>query len=275
METICWNKEELEDLKLMVPRLDKDATNPKVVRDIVDRIIPRDEDGKAYASLRLKDNGQAAAFSPNYNGITVSLENYKENAEGFAEVICKNGRINNSARLVSYLELFSLVHEVKHVRQKLIAKGIEQTPYQGVNIAYKEIFDVITKKDFIIPRPITQIRKAISEVIYYTHAYDFVLERNADIEALRDVIWISESLGDEEEKKGLELFMCLSESVGYLNNGNGSIQETFKKMHMMDKYKRLPFDCEISLDERIRYGLPISDDVQISLIKQLKQPLNY
>ena len=72
---------------------------------------------------------------------------------------------------------------------------------------------------------------------------------------------------DNEMRKNLishffHELMCSQLAIGYVKNNKGSFEETFRNILMLKKYRQLDHDFDLLVEERIRYGLPISKDIR-------------
>ena len=57
--------------------------------------------------------------------------------------------------------------------------------------------------------------------------------------------------------------------AGYLGDNNGSFEETYKTIHMMNKYKKLDTNYDLDEDTKLRYGLPVSEDTKKMILKKI------
>ena len=98
----------------------------------------------------------------------------------------------------------------------------------------------------------------------------FVLERNANVEAYDLLLKLSRYESNSElEKLMYNQWMGYS-ACGYASlKNNGPFEESFKSTWRREKFRELDFSEDISVSERIRYGLPIEDSDRIVLLKNL------
>lgn len=220
---------------------------------------------------RIREKGNiTASFEPQYKFIRMSvnrLNNFMDaNQNDFKEYIIEN----DYNKLRGYFLLFALTHEIEHSRQYLMGEKIITAPNEMLSSVYKDIMGLFTNKNYILPRPIKEIRTFISLILYKRKQNFYVLERNANVESL-DIVRKSALYNEDEEISILfnsmkyEFLKC-----GYESTTEGVIEETYRELLMYDKYKRICKEIEISEEDRVRYGFNIDENTRTKLL-QLKK----
>ena len=71
-----------------------------------------------------------------------------------------------------------LTHEVEHSYQYLIGKEVVPASCKMLQQGYKCLSELLVPKDYILPRPIKQVRRVISVISYKRRENEFLLETN-------------------------------------------------------------------------------------------------
>lgn len=169
------------------------------------------------------------------------------------------------SELFSYIVLFVLCHEVEHVYQFMFGHDYIKHDYRIVTDLYKNMteFSVMKNTPYIIENILFERYKYVKDKV------TFVLERNANVEAY-DLLY---KLSLIEENDSITRFMnnqylwyC---ACGYLKmKNNGSFEESYRDSWRHRMFKSFDFSEEISVEDRIRYGLPIEDDDRLVLLNK-------
>lgn len=266
MSIILENKNNLESLKRYICYLKEYSIDENLIKEIIDFLIPTINNEKT-ASYTVKYNGiKAAIYNTKYKNINISLYKLEKVIE--RELI--DYKVRDLDSLKAYLIMFALLHEIAHLYQHLISEGKINSP-KIVALSYKELIKIVTKSDSIIPRPITDTLKFIRHLIYSKNQFYYLLERNANIEAFELINTVAKELNDTECVLQFEDLYNLCNIIGYKNNYNGSIEETFNKLFMRNKYQNLynKFNEQMDTSDRVRYGLDIDHKTKIELLKKI------
>jgi hypothetical protein len=164
--------------------------------------------------------------------------------------------------LYAYNFMYALIHEVEHVYQFMFSQGHLNAPYNIVGELYHKLFEYDVDNMNCVIRDILLFRK-----MFYSRKVNFVLERNANIETCDLLRRVCEYENNKDIFGSINCEYLIYMKLGYLRKKyNGSFDESFSKI-----WRRDLFDgkvCEdISIDERIRYGLPIDDESRRLLLR--------
>ena len=239
--------------------------NENVLCEILNGIIP--VNGNYQVSGVIQKEGYPAYFNFFDKEIHLSEVDLKKYVDNMLKSIISvyPGLEKYKTELFSYLILFVLCHEVEHVYQFLFASDYLDHPVELVSELYKNIvkFPKGEFKSKIIEFILFERYKAVKDKA------TFVLERNANIEAY-DLLY-KLSLNDDifDIERFLHNQYLWYSACGYLKlRNNGAFEESYKDIWRYGLFKSFDFSEEISVEDRIRYGLPIEDDDRISLLKK-------
>lgn len=230
------------------------------VDDVIKELLPKKE-GRLLINYNIKDKGfDIAKFIPKIRSINLCMNQVNkwldENVAGIAKIYNEN----DISALRNYMFIYVLTHEISHSYQYLISRGEIDSPNKVLKDAYSGLFDILNPKEYIIPRPIKQTRRYISLALYKHNENFYLLERNANIESTNLVSRVA--LYNDREDMYL-IFKRMENTwlrCGYMDTGMGSIEETYRKILMYDKYKKFYSEINIPVEEKIKYGFNISEE---------------
>ena len=205
-----------------------------------------------------------AIFMPSSTKILISIDSLKEWIYNNSKDLESN---IDSEILNKYLLLFVLTHEIEHSNQHLMSKKIIECNNMLSN-AYSEIFNLMEKKHYYYPMPVTLVRRLISKMAYKNNQNSYFVERNANIEAT-DFVRSYAIMNDREDV--YNLFNSLNHDfikIGYIDSNIGSIEETFKNIHMYDKYLKIKEDVILNNFDLAWYGFNIDEDEREYILKR-------
>lgn len=251
-------------LSSMLEIIEKEPLNSMLVEGLLDSIIPRDEEGNLLVGYRIKENGKyPAIYYPRYNTIEVGMLGLMQWVEVNGNDLASAYIIDNSYRVKLYLVLMAIMHEVEHSYQYLMAKGKIDAPCKMLRDGYKTLTELMIPKNYILPRPIKQIRRVISILKYKQNENEYLLERNAQYNSLNDLIDVAMYLGHEDIAKMFTNMRDIFGSAGYTKNCDGPIINTLRGIWMSDKVKKISMDYEgIDMADRYKLGLPIDQETR-------------
>lgn len=268
MSHILKSQNDLLIFSDIINQVSKDKLNKEYLEEILKLLIPNNN-GKPLIDYNISErNFSTAIFIPRSKRILLSLEKILKWLEANTKDIADLYKINDTDMLKSFLFLFVITHEIEHSYQYLIGEGLIPSPSKTIQCGYKGIFDLLVPDNYIIPRPIKQTRKTIATILYKLHQNSYVLERNANVESTDLLCQLAEFMEREDLFKVFDSmkreFICL----GYYDSPIGCLEETYKKLLLHDKYKKFFEEINIPEDEKIRYGLGISDETRQKILRK-------
>ena len=264
------SREEILNLKKYLNDLEDANIDVYVLYNILHDIIPKSENGTDLVGIIVKENGNTpAAYIPRNNTIIISKNGFSNVVDSSAEAIGQATGIHEISRLKTYYRLFALLHEVEHGYQFMIARDKIPFKYSEVKEGYKNIINRLSKGSYILPRPITEIKHTIAYFKYQKNAYDYVLERNASIEAARDICQIADSNNETDIKDAFDILKSSMEYIGYEDDTKGCMYKTHKELLLSKEYNRIHRDVFYDI-ERKRFGPEIDEDTRNELLKKYR-----
>ena len=259
MSHILKDKIDLDVIRYFYDNLDTSNISKGFVIDILEEILPRDFCNQLLIEYDVKDNGlNPAIFYPGRDLISLSISKIDKWLKNNTESLGEYYKVSDLNLFSKYLFFYMVIHEIEHGYQFLIADDKIASPCVLVRDGYKGIFDLFDKKDTIIPRPIKESRRLFSLFLYKFHENEFVLERNANVESLDLICKLAKRLSDEKSYTVfLDMFYTFIK-CGYLDNNKGILLNTYNSILMGDRVSKTDDYSDLSFEQRVRYGLPIS-----------------
>lgn len=273
MSTCRVTKEKLLEIKKLVEEMKCIGLNYENYKMFLHLITPR-QGNIPLLKDKIKEHGNTRiVFVPESSSIVGTFDKAnvwaKNNLDAFDFIY----NVKDKKTLELYLNLFTLAHEVEHLKQYLCGKGTLTTGAREVDYAYQSLLDLFIKDQSIIPNPVKNVRKAASFFVYKANENQYVLERNANIEAFDLLGKIAYSCADEEMVGVFDLIRRYFSQIGYLDDTNGSFYETYKKIFMLNKYKKIFRNSDILeiMDDydKVRFGLPVDKKVREDVLKMV------
>lgn len=272
MANIKLSRDQLVHAKELVELMKKEGTNPEYMNEFLNLLLPR-LGGVTAIKNKVKTNGAGnLKFIPGANSIVGSysiLDKWSYfNSKDFGEMF----KVKDLETLRIYLLIFALAHETEHSYQALAGSGRKSTGIREVDDSYREIINLFSKVDTMIPRPIKQTRRAISLMAYKKNENAYVMERNANAEAFDFVSLLGKTCGDEEIYHSFDKARRSVLIHGYTKDTKGSICETFKSILMEKKYYeifRYYVEDKYAIDDydKVRFGLPVDSEVREDVLR--------
>lgn len=259
MGNIVHSEEDSKYLCSLVYDIKDSGFDKQKIESVLERIMPRDKDGNMLLKYRVSDKGvHTAIFIPQYEVVEVSIKKLNSWLDINTRDLAEMYEIEDKDLLRSYLVLMVLMHEVEHAYQYLISLGKVEALCIAIRDAYSILFDLMKRKDYILPRPIKQVRRAVSVISYKRRENEFLLERNAQFDSLGTLSNIA-FYNEDMDIRGLLLDMrSVFATAGYSNNTDGTLINTFRDIYMVDKLKKINHDYEdMDMMDRYRLGLPV------------------
>ena len=263
-----YTKEELLKYSKYLDALSQKDTPKEVIDEIYDELIPRDSNGKMIFDKNIiQRNGFHAAYLPYLNTIQISVPNFDKQTIGTAKAIQEFTNIGTVENLIPYYKLFALFHELEHGFQFTLVKDRIPFEHTEVKQGYNNIITAITKSDSVFPNPVRDILQAVRFFISQKNRNDYILERNASVEALNDLVYMAEVNGDQAAKENLTALRDSILLIGYKDDNKGCMYRTHKDLRLLKKYNKIP-KTELSEENRLRFGLEIQDETREELLSR-------
>lgn len=259
MGHIIKTEEDYNYLCTLVNEINENSFDKGTVESVLRRLLPKDCEGDFLIDYNIRDRGgYTAIFIPKYEIINISLLELYAWVDRNAADLATMYEVEDTRLLSSYLCLLAIMHELEHAYQYLVGIGKVEAPCKMIKEGYKTLFDLMIRKDYVIPRPIKQARRAISLVAYKSKENEFLLESNAQFDSLGTLSNIAFDNGHHEIRGALMDMRTVFATAGYTKNGDGPLINTFKSILMGDKLKKIDHDYEcIDMMDRYRLGLPV------------------
>lgn len=259
MGNIIHSVEEYDYLKDFVANSDKMIITKDMVEEFLHRFVPKDELGNELIRILVRDKSNVTAiFYPRFESIEVSINKLNNWLSFNSKDLAEHFKVSDIELFCNYLFLMVLTHELEHSYQYLIGKGIVKAPCRMIQQGYKSLFDLLIPKDYIIPRPVKQVRRFVSLVAYKKCENQYLLERNAQFDSLSLIADIALSNGHEEMFKIFNSMKNIFATFGYTNNADGTLVNTFNDIYMKDKLNTIDQDIDnLGMNDRFRLGLPV------------------
>ena len=265
MSHIVNNDEGIKKISSYLELVRSSGYNKDVLFEILDGVIPINSDFQVNAEI---DNSDYVAYFSWFNKVIHLNENelLKYVNKMTDEVINMYHSLKNYRHeLFSYIILFVLCHEVEHVYQFMFGHDYIKHDYKIVADLYKNMteFSVMKNTPYIIKSILFERYK------YVKDRATFVLERNANVEAYDLLYKLSLIEGNDCITRFMNNQYLWYSACGYLKiRNNGSFEESYRDTWRHRMFKSFDFNEEISVEDRIRYGLPIEDDDRLVLLKK-------
>lgn len=259
MGNIVHSVEESDYLKNFVMNFDKTVITKDVVEEFLHRFVPKDEFGNELIRILVRDKGNVTAiFYPRFESIEVSINKLNNWLSFNSRDLAEHFIVSEIDLFTNYLFVMALTHELEHSYQYLIGKEIVKAPCRMIQQGYKSLFDLLIPKDYIIPRPVKQVRRVVALVAYKKNENQYLLERNAQFDSLSLIADIALSNGHEEMFKVFNGMKNVFATFGYTNNAEGTLINTFNDIYMKDKLNTIDQDIDnLGMNDRFRLGLPV------------------
>lgn len=242
----------------------KKGYSKEAIIDILEEIKPFHKDYPI--NIEITEKGYPAYFNAYRNLVHISESSLKNYIDKLIEGIIKlyPNLEKQREELFAYTTLFILCHEIEHTYQFMFGERYLEPPYEVVGDAYKKLIEIKEEKMSLL-----QFRILLSRYKSQKDKAHFVLERNANVEAYDLLLKLSQYESNPEMERLMYNQLTGYQSCGYASlRFNGSFDQSFKTTWRKRKFEELDFSEDIPVDERIRYGLPISDEDRLVLLRR-------
>lgn len=259
-------KEKLLEVRNIIEDIKNNGISEEYIKELY-KYLGYDMIPLHFTNLR----GNVAAFSPKYNSIAVNIDKSVDWTTALLNDSLEHFDIKDKELLKAYSYVSLLSHEIEHSHQKLIADKKIDPKYSYQSDAYHTIFEIMRKKDYYFPRPISLVIDIFRFIIYMGNAYSFILERNATIEGYNISSQIASLTNEKDIMNAMITYRNSFILQGYTQSGEGTLKHTFDSLGLMKKYNKLILPSDISLAEKAREGLEITEEERNKLELILKE----
>lgn len=261
------NKEQLLIIKDLIEYAQKKGIDKVFLEQVLTELLPSNN-GISLMNYKILNKGyMTALFDPNTERILISMNKLNQWLDMNSNDLNKVYKIDDLNEFKIFLTLFAIVHEIEHAKQFLIGKDLITAPNQLIRNGYKGLFELFRADDSIIPRPIKNTRRFISLMLYKVKQNYYVLERNANVESTELLKQLSLYMNKEDIFDIFDDFKTNFLKIGYIKNNIGSLEETYHNIFMYDKYIKFYENLNISEENKIRYGLKVSEETRIKILE--------
>lgn len=242
------------------------------IANFLDDFIIKDDNGKSLVSYSFD---LTKNFIPNYdiidNSINISYDGFimvmEKCYNQFAEIF--NSYSNVTGDFKNYLAIFILSHELEHAYQAGIKNGLIVSPSIMLESCYKMVYNL--KIEFSNYSLKNKLRNIIPLTRYEKAQGHLALDRNANLESFNLLYKLAALESNEDALKLIEELRMFQVLTGYNSNGPGVLVNTAKTILRLNKLKGFEEIDTLSFEEKVRYGLPISEDELYRLIQVVLQ----
>ena len=262
-------KQKLEILKYCLEKITDKECEVKYVREILQEIVPKDENhNKLVGTVVTEGKVEPAIYIPENNTIRISVSEFDKRTEDTAKVLCERFKYDDLKRVKEYYQLFSLLHEVEHAKQFLITKDKYHCSSNELKQGYKNVVSLLLGNK-TIDNPIAKVKRTMSIYKYNNAKNDYIIERNANVEASSDIIKLAELNKEDEIKEIFELINMAMTFIGYAKDNYGCMYHTHDDLDLLRQYYLIKKDDIIDEDTRLRYGLEVNKDTRNKLLAKI------
>lgn len=254
-EDIIIASSQLENLRIK-------GYEKKSLEEVLATLIPNNDNFQVKSVIG--NFNKPAYFNQNDKTINISLENLEKYVFELINPILKAFPTLNQEELFYNYVVFVICHEIEHIYQYLIGNGYVNFSYQIISEAYKNLLTLKISKDISPIQAKLKIKKYFEQISKASS----LLERNANIEAYDLLIKVADYENNLEIKKFIETQKSFCLTFGYKGFYNGAVEETYNKALLKYIYETFPKNENISLEEKVRYGLPIDRMTRKKVLKK-------
>lgn len=268
MSHIFIDENKFKELNYIFNFFENESSQKDIIQYVLENYIVKNEFNENYVEYVIYENN---SFLPSFNSskelIEIPLAGLKRAILQIMRLFVKAAKVLDIEveleELKKYILIFILFHEIEHSNQYLISKGRVDSPCLMVQKAYDELFNLSPVRGNC---SLGKLRNIFSLILFKMNAVSYCLERNANVEALGIIEELAyfnmqDNIG---ELFGRMYLSCLKD--GYRNKYNGVIEETFIRILRRDFFRPEFYNFNLGIEESIRYGLPIDDEIKKELI---------
>lgn len=262
MSNIIKSQNDVKVLVDIIKNIDTNNINKSDLEEILKMLLPKDNQNLLINYDITKNGLKAGTFIIKNKKILFALNKIESWLDTNAKDFSKKFNVKDINTLRIFLYLFLITHEIEHSYQYLMATNIIEAPNKVIELGYKGICDILNPPEYIIPRPIKETRTHISQFLYKMNQNFYVIERNANIECTDLLCQCSLYMDREDMYKLFNYVKNTFAKIGYMGSTIGSLEETYRKILMYDRYKKFYEEVNMSEEEKVRFGLSISEEMR-------------
>ena len=268
MSNIIKQKEDLLILKDFITQIDKKEVTPNDIKEFTKLLLPKKDNKQLIEQIILPYGKAPACFDPQIKSIIFSMYDLKKYIRLTTDIIVAKYETRDENPIRNYLYLCAILHEIEHSYQYLMGEGIIEAPNNLIKDGYHNLYNMPYNEYNLIQR----IQIELSIALYNKHCNSLILERNAQIET-DDALCQLALLENKEHI--YEIFLSHKNEIsqdGYKKNTSGSLEETYRKILIYKTYKQFDKNIDCSEEERIRWGLNISEEARQKVLSLPTKP---
>jgi len=257
MELLNIEEKYIKDLAEKLNNIKKYGCNKETIEDALSYLIPKNSE--KTIGFEINKGLEAIYFEATTEKVKISVKKLINLINLSIKYLYEIFPDINKEEMFNYYVMYSLTHEISHIKQYLIANGYEKEPYKIIKQAYSDILNVGELN-------VNFIRNYISLFQYHNYYSRLVLERNANIEGCEIIKKLAEY---DENTEIADVFKEVRQRnilYGYDDRFNGSIEETYKRLYLKSLYNKLSKDEAIPIRDRILYGLPVNEETREKIL---------
>lgn len=253
--------------------------NQKTIERILEELIPQND--KCIINYQITDNDslfvKPAFFVPDERLVKISLNllgNYINNQTRKVRV-SKEYEEELRDELFRRMVIFTILHEIEHVKQYFIAEEFSECPYQTVVNLYRNILifgqkikNTDNKELMKLRKDWNEIKKILFYISLHRYSHKFFLERNANLVVYDALTKVCQHEGDLSFLPFFENQKLCDMANGYQGIWNGPVERSYRKLLSGNIFKELLIDEEIPTVDRVCYGLLVDVKTRIKLVNK-------
>ena len=262
MSHIRKYKEELEKIRRYINRLEKDPNDINLISEIMYFLCPKNDEMGCLSYFGLNSTEvDVPTYDPSINCIQIPNSDYRHAFDIDLSAIAPEIPENKKSMLAATYFMYAMMHETEHVYEFSIADDKIPFDVHSIKQGYKDIIESVDPKRLHTINPFKRHKRTKLFRQYCENCDDYILERNASVEALNELLLIED---DKDIKKVLERLYYFFLSIGY-DDCMGDLYHTYYDLGLLDKWNIK--EEHLTDEDKIRFGLPISNEVHKELVK--------
>ena len=265
MSHLYTNKEDIEDLVLLIDSIPNTKLDKETLNYILLYLFHNNKPNGIEIDYRIYDNTPlGGAYVPKIKKIIFSLGLLNNWIDFNTSDISTLFNVKDIDTLRKYMTLYPLIHEGEHFYQHMMGLGKINAPNAKICYGYKYLFNFISNTNLDI---ITKLKRYKTIPIYNKNKDDYVLERNANYET---TTLLTELALYRKDIEIAEAFRNLTYSLiynSYKKDILGPMYHTFKDLKMLEEYNKIKDNKKLNMINNIRYGLEITEEERLMLLK--------